>query len=67
MQLTKYLLSSDSGSHFDIEQGKQAAGFDFDFQKVKSFRIEPLDPNEPGIYGIDGERYESQKIQAGIC
>lgn len=67
MGLTKYLLSCDSGSQFNLEEQKPADGFNFDFHKVKSFRLEPLDPLEPGVFGIDGESYESQAIQASFC
>lgn len=44
-QLAKYLMVSDSGTHFDFEHQKQKEGYNFDYHKVKSFRLEPLDPN----------------------
>lgn len=44
-QLTKYLLSSDSGSHFDLANHQPAQGFNFNYNQIKSFRLEPLDPN----------------------
>jgi hypothetical protein len=38
-QLTKYLLSADSGSHFDREKGGPKEGFDFGYGKIKSYRL----------------------------
>ncbi len=44
VQLAKYLLSSDSGGHFDTEQRKPVDGFKFEHRMITSFRLEPLDP-----------------------
>ena len=63
-QLAKYLLSSDSGDHFNTETKAPAEGFEFMHRKVKCLRLEPLNPAQMGVFGIDGERYEAQKIQA---
>lgn len=65
-QLLKYLISSDSGSQFDLQQEQPAAGYEFMYRKITSFRLEPLDPNQMGIFCIDGESYESQRLQAGL-
>lgn len=54
IQLAKYLISADSGSQFNLENKLPADGFKFKHNKIKSFRLEPLDPNQPGIFGIDG-------------
>lgn len=44
-QLIKYLLHSEDGSHFDIENNRPHEGFQYTHGKVKSFRLEPLDQN----------------------
>jgi hypothetical protein len=38
-QLAKYLLSADSGSHFDREKGHPKEGYNFGYGKVKSYRL----------------------------
>jgi len=38
-QLTKYLLSSDSGDHFDREKGCPKEGYNFGYGKIKSYRL----------------------------
>jgi hypothetical protein len=66
-QLIKYLLNSDSGDHFDKEKGTKKEGFNFDHQKIKSYRLEPQGEGETlGIFGIDGESYPAQRMQASM-
>lgn len=65
-QLFKYLISSDSGTQFNLEEQRPADGYNFIHRKIASFRLEPLDPNQPGLFCIDGEPYESQKVQASL-
>ncbi len=66
-QLIKYLLSSDKGDHFDKEQQAPKEGYQFIHNKIKSYRLEPLGEGDNlGIFGIDGERYEAQRMQASM-
>ncbi len=44
---------------------RKTKGFNFDWKKVKSFRLEPVG-NDRGDFAIDGEKYPAQKIQAKI-
>ena len=65
LQLTKYMLNCESGSQFDRKTKKVKDGFKFDWDKIKSFRLEP-NGDDLGVFGIDGEMYEAQKIQAKV-
>jgi hypothetical protein len=40
--LIKYLLNSSNGDHFDKEKGTPKEGYNFGYNKVKSYRLEPL-------------------------
>ena len=40
-------------------------GFEFEWEKIKSFRLEP-NGDDVGVFGIDGERYEAQRVQARV-
>lgn len=40
-QLTKFLLSSSSGDHFDKNEDKPAKGMNFKYRNIKSWRLEP--------------------------
>lgn len=53
MQFLKYLLSAESGSHFNREKQSIKEGLNFGHGKVKSYRLEPLG-EEKGLFGIDG-------------
>jgi hypothetical protein len=53
-QLAKFLLKLESGTHCDQVMKRPAEGMQFRNLKMKSFRLEPLNPNEMGIFGIDG-------------
>lgn len=64
--MTKFMMSFESGKHFDMETKRPAEGFKFDYAKVKSFRLEALDPREPGIFVIDGEAYQGTVVQASM-
>ena len=37
----------------------------FEWEKIRSFRLEP-NGEDMGVFGIDGEKYEAQKVQAKI-
>ena len=64
-QLIKYLLNSDNGDHFDKDKEQQKEGFSFQHVKIRCFRLEPSgEEGNRGVYGIDGENYQAQKMQA---
>ena len=66
-QLAKYLLASDNGDHFDKEKRTIKEGYNFDYHKIKSYRLEPLgEGNARGVFGIDGESYPAQRVQASM-
>lgn len=67
VELVKYLLSSEKGDHFDRKNGCKKEGYNFGNAKVKSYRLEPRGNRpERGLFGIDGERYEAQRMQASV-
>ena len=39
MSLLKYMLNCDSGDQFDKEKKTKKEGFNFDWAKIKSFRL----------------------------
>lgn len=41
-QLIKYLLSSSNGDHFDKKTQSPKQGYEFDYNKIKSYRLEPF-------------------------
>lgn len=49
-----------------MESKEAKPGMAFSHAKIKSFRLQPLDAENPGVYCIDGERYESQPIQGSL-
>ena len=59
----------NDGTHFDLEQQRPAEGFNIIHEKVKSFRLEPLQPIDPkniSVFSVDGEYYEQQIVQASM-
>jgi hypothetical protein len=59
------MLNCESGNQFDKENKKIKEGFKFEWDKIKSFRLEP-NGDDVGVFGIDGEKYDAQRIQARV-
>ncbi|EAR84842.1 diacylglycerol kinase (macronuclear) [Tetrahymena thermophila SB210] len=65
-QMIKTALALDNGSFFDKEKQTVAKGYDLKYQKVRSIRIEPINPSKSGLYSIDGERYQAEPLQGTV-
>lgn len=58
-------MNCESGNQFDRQKKTIKEGYNFEWDKIKSFRLEP-NGDDVGVFGIDGEMYPAQKIQAKI-
>ena len=58
------MLNIESGANFDKEKDGLSANTQIGWAKVKCFRLEPMgEGRERGVLSVDGEAYESQKVQ----
>jgi diacylglycerol kinase family enzyme len=63
VKLAKFLLNAPKGKH--VRDGQVVSNTGAKYEKIKAFRLDPQGPTK-GIFSIDGERYDAQKLQGWV-
>ena len=65
-KLIKLALDFQSGSHFDRRERKVKESYKIDYRRITAFRVQVDENQSPGLFSIDGEKYEAKVLQARV-